>query len=121
MFGWGGRPSRNLPQVDYTEDSDSDEFVSPSRPVTTRAGSPALLAVPQLNDNVDDDLEEVAYKLHDHQQVVEDIESLTDDLELLDTEVSDKKAAKPNNHLEIVDATSAMMGQNPPSPSPRLE
>ena len=65
MFGWGGRPSRNLPEVDYAEDSDSDsdEFVSPRRPVTTRAGSPALLAVPQLNDNVDDDLEQVRVTL----------------------------------------------------------
>ena len=63
MFGWGGRPSRNTTKVNYAEDSDSDEFVSPTRPTVTRAGSPALLAVPQLNDNVDDDLEQVSLTL----------------------------------------------------------
>ena len=63
MFGWGGKPARNLPPVNYAEDSDSDEFVSPTRPVVTRAGSPALLSVPQLNDNVDDDLEQVSLTL----------------------------------------------------------
>ena len=66
MFGWGGKPSRNLPAVDYNEDSSSDEelpFVSPKRPSVTRAGSPALLAVPQLCDNVDEDLEQVSKTL----------------------------------------------------------
>ena len=66
MFGWGGKPSRNLPTVDYKEDSSSDEelpFVSPKRPSVTRAGSPPLLAVPQLNDNVDEDLEQVSQTL----------------------------------------------------------
>ena len=66
MFGWGGKPSRNLPTVDYREDSSSDEdppFVSPRRPAVTRAGSPQLLAVPQLNDNVDEDLEQVSQTL----------------------------------------------------------
>ena len=39
MFGWG-RPSRNLPTVDYTEDSSDEDlpFVSPKRPAVTRAG-----------------------------------------------------------------------------------
>ena len=66
MFGWGGRPSRNLPTVDYNEDTSSDEdlpFVSPKRPAVTRAGSPELLAVPQLSDNVDEDLEQVSQTL----------------------------------------------------------
>ena len=66
MFGWGGKPSRNLPTVDYNEDSSSDEelpFVSPKRPSVTRAGSPTLLAVPQLCDNVDEDLEQVSKTL----------------------------------------------------------
>ena len=66
MFGWGGKPSRNLPTVDYNEDSSSDEdlpFVSPKRPSVTRAGSPTLLAVPQLCDNVDEDLEKVSNTL----------------------------------------------------------
>ena len=63
MFGWGGKPSRNLPTVDYREDTSSDEelpFVSPKRPSVTRAGSPQPLAVPQLCDNVDEDLEQVS-------------------------------------------------------------
>ena len=66
MFGWGGKPSRNLPTVDYKEDTSSDEelpFVSPKRPSVTRAGSPQLLAAPQLCDNVDEDLEQVSQTL----------------------------------------------------------
>ena len=65
MFGWGGRPSRNLPTVDYNEDSSDEDlpFVSPKRPSVTRAGSPELLAVPQLSDNVDEDLEQVSQTL----------------------------------------------------------
>ena len=64
MFGWG-RPSRNLPAVDYTEDSSDEDlpFVSPKRPSVTRAGSPQLLAVPQLSDNVDEELEQVSQTL----------------------------------------------------------
>ena len=59
---FSGRPSRNLPQVNYNEDShdeDEENFVSPGRPPVTRAGSPVELAVPHLNDNVDEDLEKV--------------------------------------------------------------
>ena len=64
MFGWG-RPSRNLRTVDYTEDSSDEDlpFVSPKRPSVTRAGSPQLLAVPQLSDNVDEELEQVSQTL----------------------------------------------------------
>ena len=63
MWGWGGRPRRDLPQVNYNEQSSEDDYdsplVSPSRPVQTRAGSPVELAVPTLADNVDEDLEQV--------------------------------------------------------------
>ena len=40
MFNW--RPKREIPQVDYNEDSSSEgeEFVSPLRPSATRAGTP---------------------------------------------------------------------------------
>ena len=67
MWGW---PKRDIPKVNYRENSDSgsenseDElFVSPRRPVVSRAGSPTVLAVPQLNDNVDEDLNEVSKTL----------------------------------------------------------
>ena len=65
MFGWGGKPSRNLPTINYNEDSSDDDlpFVSPKRPSVTRAGSPQPLAVPQLCDNVDEDLEKVSQTL----------------------------------------------------------
>ena len=65
MFGWGGKPSRNLPPINYNEDSSDDDlpFVSPKRPAVTRAGSPPLLAIPQLNDNVDEDLQQVSQTL----------------------------------------------------------
>ena len=64
---WGGRPRRNVPQVNYNQSSDDDDYdsplVSPTRPPVTRAGSPAELAVPTLNDNVDDDLAAVSQTL----------------------------------------------------------
>ena len=67
MFSWSGRPKRNTPEVNYKEDSDSEEdFNSPLNsppPVNTRQGSPVLLAIPQLNDNVDEDLEQVSQTL----------------------------------------------------------
>ena len=54
------RPRRDVPQINYNESSeDEDDFRSPERPPVTRAGSPQLLAIPQLNDNVDEDLEQV--------------------------------------------------------------
>ena len=61
MWPWPGRPKRDLPVVDYNEDSDEDEFRSPLPrvPTHTRAGSPVELAVPHLNDNVDEELAEV--------------------------------------------------------------
>ena len=58
------RPRRDLPQVNYNESSeDEDPFVSPERPVNTRAGSPVELAVPTLNDNVDEELDQVRQTL----------------------------------------------------------
>ena len=58
---FSGRPRRDVPQHNYKESSDEDDesLVSPCRPPVTRAGSPAELAIPQLNDNVDEDLEKV--------------------------------------------------------------
>ena len=59
------RSRRDLPQVnDSSEDEYDSPLVSPQRPPPTRAGSPALLAVPTLNDNVDEDLEAVAQTLN---------------------------------------------------------
>ena len=75
-----------------------DDLVSPTRPVHTRAASPVLLAHPTLNDNVDEVLEEVTYKLHDIAQVEEEIEELTDILEDTDTKVDpleQSKSTKP--------------------------
>ena len=58
------RPRRDLPQVNYNESSDEeDPFLSPERPVNTRAGSPVELAVPTLNDNVDEELDQVRQTL----------------------------------------------------------
>ena len=89
MFNYWGRPQRNIPPVNYAEDSESEEDLesglnfnsplqSPQRPVHTRQASPQDLAHPTLADNVDEELEEVAWKLHDINQVEEEIEDLTD-------------------------------------------
>ena len=65
---WSGRSRRDVPQVNYNESSSEDEdynspLVSPARPPPTRAGSPVELAVPTLNDNVDEELESVRQTL----------------------------------------------------------
>ena len=59
------RPRRDIPQVNYesSEDEYDSPLVSPSRPLPTRAGSPVDLAVPTLNDNVDEELEAVSQVL----------------------------------------------------------
>ena len=65
MWGWG-RPRRDLPEVnyrDYETSEDEDDFRSPQRPVNTREGSPVELAIPQLNDNVDEELDQVRQTL----------------------------------------------------------
>ena len=60
------RPRRNVPTPNYIESSE-DEYdsplVSPARPPPTRAGSPVELAVPTLQDNVDEELEAVRQTL----------------------------------------------------------
>ena len=61
---FNSRPRRDVPQVNYYEsDEDEDPFLSPARPPVTREGSPQPLAIPQLNDNVDEDLEKVSQTL----------------------------------------------------------
>ena len=63
---WSGRARRDLPQVNYNESSEDDfdsPLTSPSRPPPTRAGSPVELAVPTLNDNVDEELSAVSRTL----------------------------------------------------------
>ena len=98
MWGWG-RPKRDLPQIDYNESSDEDDFEtglnfrsplqSPRRPLPTREGSPVLVeGGPTLADNVDDELEEVQYKLHDIATTREEIEEVTELLQTADTRVT---------------------------------
>ena len=100
-----GRPRRELPVVNYNEDSESEEdfedglqfnspLVSPRRPVVSREQSPQPLAHPTLNDNVDEVLEEVTYHLHDIQQVEEEIDELTDLLQDTDTKVTQNKKSQ---------------------------
>ena len=64
---FSGHTRRDIPQVNYNEESDEEEYdsplVSPVRPLPTRAGSPIELAVPTLNDNVDEELAAVAQSL----------------------------------------------------------
>ena len=60
------RPRRDVPRPNYNESSeeeDEEPFVSPQRPFPTREGSPVELAVPTLNDNVDEDLDQVRQAL----------------------------------------------------------
>ena len=64
--GASSRPRReNIPTVNYAEVDEEDleeglnfdsPLTSPQRPVVTRAGSPATLAYPTLQDNVDEEL-----------------------------------------------------------------
>ena len=65
---WSGRPRRNVPQVNYNQDSSEEDYdsplQSPNRPPPTRAGSPVELAIPTLGDNVDEELESVAQTLN---------------------------------------------------------
>ena len=65
---WSGRSRRELPQVNYNESSDEENnfgspLQSPNRPVNTRQGSPVELAIPTLNDNVDEELTAVSRAL----------------------------------------------------------
>ena len=114
MWPWP-RVRRDVPQVNYNEDTDDEEFEdglnfnsplqSPGVPVHTRAGSPVLLAHPTLNDNVDDVLEEVSYALHDHNQVREEVDELTSLLEQTDTRVG-------SDPLENSDITKSVASES---------
>ena len=90
--------------MDYTENSDDEEEFEdgldfdnievnliPAVPVHTREGSPVDLEYPPLSDNVDEILEDVNYKLGDHCQAEEEVEELTDLLEVTNTGLGDKK------------------------------
>ena len=92
MWGWGRL--RELPQINYNENSSSEDedfnlpenafkspVGSPKQPVHTREGSPVELFHPTLNDNVDEVLEEVSIHLGDIKQVEEEIEELSSILE----------------------------------------
>ena len=76
MWPWPGKPKRDLPVIDYNEDTDEEDsenefglpenaFASPRVPHHTRAGSPAEEAsvYPSLADNVDEDLVQVRQTL----------------------------------------------------------
>ena len=125
MWGWG-RPRRDIPQVDYAESDDDDEtndedfeqglafdspLQSPVRPVPTRAGSPQLLAHPTLNDNVDEVLEDVTWKLHDHQQLNEEVEELTDLLVDANTKVGVDTDNGSDGIGEVVEESGVVFGQ----------
>ena len=132
MWGWG-RPKRDIPQVNYTEsDEDEEDFESgltfrsplqsPRRPVPTREGSPlnTVGGGPTLADNVDDDLEEIAYKLHDIASVEEDIEDLTDLLGSTNTKVVGETSDNPDLSVDplgvgaVIEETGVVLGQPQP-------
>ena len=99
---------RELPQVNYHESSEEEyeeglnfNDISPTKaPVTTREGSPVILAHPTLADNVDEELEEVVYKLGDIQQVEEEIEELAELLDQTDTKVG-TAISKADKNIEV--------------------
>ena len=113
MWGWG-RPKRDIPQVNYTESDSEEDFetglsfdhlTSPQRPLTTRQGSPLnnVEGGPTLADNVDDLLEEAQYKLHDIAVVREELEELTDLLEVVDTRVGgDSEVSSNTTESQVV-------------------
>ena len=107
MWGWGRL--RELPQVNYHESSEEEDYeeglnfnnISPTKaPLPTREASPVLLAHPTLNDNVDEELEEVVYKLGDIQQVEEEIEELAELLDQTDTKVG-TAISKADKNIEV--------------------
>ena len=70
---FSGRPSRNLPPVNYVESSDEElepnppsPLASPRRPINTRPQSPVpeLRVFPSLADNVDEVLEQASHRLN---------------------------------------------------------
>ena len=105
MWVWG-RPKRDLPEVDYAElTSDKEDLeegldfrnhsplTSPKRPLQSREGSPVgqVQGGPTLADNVDNELEEVQWRLNDIAEARNNIEELTDTLEKTDTKVGTGK------------------------------
>ena len=121
MWGWG-RPKRDLPPVNYAETSSDEEFEQgldfnqvdavPAVPVHTREGSPVDLAHPTLNDNVDDTLEDVNYKLGDICQVEEEIDELTDLLETTDTKLG-VKLNTTDNKEEVIAFNFKVAAESP--------
>ena len=120
MWPFGGRPRRDLPPVNYTEsssESGEEDFEaglafgsplqSPQRPLPTREGSPQLLHHPTLNDNVDEDLEEVQWKLHDIASVRDDVEELAVCLEDADLKLGEE----PPEVGEVVETTGVVKGE----------
>ena len=129
MWGWG-RPKRDLPEINYNENSNSSEgeeedyesglnfnspLQSPLRPLPSRQGSPVYVeGGPTLYDNVDDTLEEVHDKLLDIAVVREEVEELTDLLEDFDTQVEgvkEKKAEKDSSDTEEIVDTGFTAGE----------
>ena len=122
LWNWG-RPRRNLPEVNYAENSSTDEedletglnfespLNSPRRPLPTRQGSPSGIVEggPTLADNVDDTLEEVQWKLHDIAVVREEVEEVTDLLESADTKVGEDPL-KDDTFGEIVEESGYVVG-----------
>ena len=120
MWSWG-RPKRDLPQINYNESSEEEEnfqdglnfdspLQSPRRPLPTREGSPVTpVGGPTLADNVDEELEEVQWKLHDLASVREDIEEVTDLLKSTDTKVGSDIIK------EEADETGFVVGYSEPS------
>ena len=119
MWGWGYN-LRPLPTVNYAESSDEEvaeedlqaglnfhsPLTSPRRPQPTREGSPVgqVEGGPTLADNVDDELEEVQYKLHDIAVVREEIEEVTDLLNEVDTRIGEDDLTVSEVGTEIVDS-----------------
>ena len=114
MWPFGGRPRRDLPPVDYNEsESEAEEedfeaglafsspLQSPQRPLPTREGSPQQLQYPTLNDNVDEDLELVQWKLHDIASVQEDLEELTNVLEDANLKLETREPSEVGTEVEV--------------------
>ena len=102
MWGWTFN-RRNLPEVDYNESSeDEDQFVSPLRPPATRAGSPHLLSIPTLSDNVDEELNEVSNTLRNIGHTKTFRKAQQKDSASEDEEVIEGKVSGPGD-LEVKD------------------
>ena len=109
--------------MNYNESSESEEedfekglafaspLQSPQRPLPTREGSPTghVAGGPTLADNVDDDLEELQYRLHDIAVVREEVEEVTDLLKEVDTRIgvdTDQRAGNSSIPAEVGQAIS---------------